>query len=86
MIKALTFKWLVWSAFGVLALLWTVGSYVAAAFARWGAQADSVIIARSDDPQNHVITGDARSPSTNAFVIAAVTGWLKGRGLATPQR
>ena len=54
--------------------------------ARWGAQADSVVIARSDDPQNHVITGDARSPSTNAFVIAAVIGWLKGRGLGPPRR
>jgi hypothetical protein len=39
MIKASTFKWLLWGAFGVLALLWTAGSYVAAAIARWGAQA-----------------------------------------------
>lgn len=39
MIKASTFKWLVWGAFGVLALLWTAGSYIAAAVARWGAQA-----------------------------------------------
>jgi hypothetical protein len=39
MIKASTFNWLVWGAFGVLALLWTAGRYVAAAVARWGAQA-----------------------------------------------
>jgi hypothetical protein len=39
MIKASTFKWLVWGGFGVLALLWTAGSYIAAAVARWGAQA-----------------------------------------------
>ena len=54
--------------------------------ARWGAQADSLLIGRSGDPQNHVITGDARSPSTNAFVIGAVTGWLKGRGLGPEPR
>lgn len=34
-----TFKWLLWGGFGVLALLWTAGSYVTAAVTRWGAQA-----------------------------------------------
>ncbi len=38
-IVASTFKWLVWGAFAVLALLWTAGSYVSAAVVRWGAQA-----------------------------------------------
>ncbi|MBX3662801.1 MAG: hypothetical protein KF804_10145 [Burkholderiales bacterium] len=39
MIRTSTFNWLLWGAFAVLALLWTAGSYIAAALARWGAQA-----------------------------------------------
>lgn len=33
-----TLKFVVWGVFALLALLWTAGSYIAVALARWGAQ------------------------------------------------
>jgi len=43
---------------------------------RWGARADAHVIDNAEDPGQHVITGDIRSPATNAFVIQTAMEWL----------
>lgn len=43
---------------------------------RWGADAEIVAIETSDDPDNHVIAGDALSPSTNAPVARLIADWV----------
>lgn len=53
---------------------------VSAATARvvqhWGARVDAHLIDNADDPGQHVITGDIRSPSTTGFVTATILAWL----------
>jgi esterase/lipase len=44
---------------------------------RWGAKTELVLIEGSDDPNNHVIAGDARSPSTTAEIADIITEWVK---------
>lgn len=43
----------------------------------WGASTQIVVIDDSDDPDNHVIVGDAKSPSTTANVADIVTEWIE---------
>lgn len=43
---------------------------------RWGARVDSHVVENADDPGQHVITGDIRSPATNDFVIRTTLDWL----------
>ncbi|MCC5970656.1 MAG: alpha/beta hydrolase [Pararhodobacter sp.] len=43
---------------------------------RWGARADAHVLDNAEDPGQHVITGDIRSPATNAFVIQTALDWL----------
>lgn len=43
----------------------------------WGASTQIVLIDNSDDPNNHVIAGDARSPSTTADIADIITGWIE---------
>lgn len=43
----------------------------------WGARTQIVLIENSDDPNNHVIAGDARSPSTTAEIADIATDWIK---------
>lgn len=43
---------------------------------RWGARADAHLIDNAEDPGQHVITGDIRSPATNDFVIRTTLAWL----------
>lgn len=42
----------------------------------WGARADAHVIDNAEDPGQHVITGDLRSPATNDFVIDTTLDWL----------
>ncbi len=44
---------------------------------KWGARTEIVLIEDSDDPNNHVIAGDARSPSTTAEIADIVTDWIE---------
>lgn len=43
----------------------------------WGASTQIVLVDNSDDPNNHVIAGDARSPSTTADIADIITGWIE---------
>jgi len=43
---------------------------------RWGARVDAHLIANAEDPGQHVITGDIRSPATTDYVIRATLAWL----------
>lgn len=43
---------------------------------RWGARADAHVITNADDPGQHVITGDIRSPATSDLVIDTTLEWL----------
>lgn len=43
----------------------------------WGAQTQVVLVEDSDDPNNHVIAGDARSPSTTDEIADIVTDWIE---------
>lgn len=43
----------------------------------WGASTQIVLVGNSDDPNNHVIAGDARSPSTTADIADIITGWIE---------
>lgn len=45
--------------------------------ARWGGRGDVVAITGSDDPYNHVIAGDALSPSTTADITRQILAWLR---------
>ncbi|MCC5987857.1 MAG: alpha/beta hydrolase [Pararhodobacter sp.] len=42
----------------------------------WGARADAHVIDNAEDPNQHVITGEIRSPSTSEFVIETSLNWL----------
>jgi len=44
---------------------------------RWGAPHELVAVERSDDPYNHVIAGDALSPSTTAGLSDRVAEWIR---------
>ena len=43
---------------------------------RWGAGAEIVAIAETDDPENHIIAGDIISPSTNGAVADLIADWI----------
>jgi pimeloyl-ACP methyl ester carboxylesterase len=43
---------------------------------RWGAAAETMIVEGSDDPSNHVIAGDAVSPSTTRLVAERIIAWI----------
>ncbi|MBN9218605.1 MAG: alpha/beta fold hydrolase [Mesorhizobium sp.] len=45
--------------------------------ARWGAPHELVPIEGTGDPDNHVIAGDALSPSTTAFVAQRISVWIE---------
>lgn len=53
-----------------------VPSATARVIERWGARADAHVIDNAEDPGQHVITGDIRSPATNDFVIRTILAWL----------
>jgi alpha-beta hydrolase superfamily lysophospholipase len=42
---------------------------------RWGAPHEQMIVEGSDDPSNHVIAGDALSPSTTTLVAGRISAW-----------
>lgn len=43
---------------------------------KWGAKTETVLIENSDDPNQHVIAGDALSPSTTQEMATVITGWI----------
>ncbi len=43
---------------------------------RWGADAETVAIAQTDDPSNHILAGDILSPSTNDAVAGLIADWI----------
>jgi alpha-beta hydrolase superfamily lysophospholipase len=43
---------------------------------RWGGPAEIVAVAESDDPYNHVIAGDALSPSNNQMMADTIARWV----------
>ena len=45
---------------------------------KWGAAAKVIEVTGSDDPNHHVIAGDAVSPSTTDRLAAAVSEWIAG--------
>jgi pimeloyl-ACP methyl ester carboxylesterase len=45
--------------------------------ARWGGPARLVEVSGVEDPSQHVLAGDAMSPSTTAPVAATITDWLR---------
>ncbi len=44
---------------------------------RWGADTEVALINDSDDPDNHVIAGDALSPSTTGEIADIVVNWIE---------
>lgn len=44
--------------------------------ARWGGASEIVAITQSDDPYDHVIAGDALSPSNNQMVADTIVRWV----------
>lgn len=44
--------------------------------ARWGAPHALVVVEGGDDPSNHVIAGDAMSPSTTQFAVDSIVEWI----------
>ena len=44
---------------------------------RWGGPAEIVAMTRSDDPDDHVIAGDALSPSNNGAVADTIADWVR---------
>lgn len=44
--------------------------------ARWGKPHETMIVESSDDPSNHVIAGDAISPSTTTLVAGRISEWI----------
>ena len=48
--------------------------------ARWGGGADLHPLAKNDDPFNHVIAGDALSPSSTEETAQIMIEWLKTKG------
>lgn len=49
---------------------------VKAMAASWGGPAETIEITNSDDPNNHVIAGDALSPGTTEELAAKTAGWI----------
>ncbi|MDP3526928.1 MAG: alpha/beta hydrolase, partial [Hoeflea sp.] len=49
---------------------------VAAMAAGWGAPAELIEVTDSDDPSQHVIAGDALSPSTTDRLAKAAADWI----------
>lgn len=47
--------------------------------ARWGAGSEMLVMEGSDDPSNHVIAGDALSPSTTGLAAGRITEWIGSR-------
>lgn len=45
--------------------------------ARWGAPHALVAVDQSGDPSNHVIAGDALSPSNNDMAVATIVNWVR---------
>jgi esterase/lipase len=43
---------------------------------RWGADSEIVLVEDSGDENNHVIAGDALSPSTNQSTADTIIGWI----------
>lgn len=43
---------------------------------RWGARADAHVIDNAEDPNQHVITGEIRAPSTSDLVVETSLNWL----------
>lgn len=50
----------------------------AAVAARWGGPVETVIVEDADDPTDHVLAGDAMSPSTTARLAERITAWIGG--------
>jgi len=48
----------------------------AAMATRWGAPTETLLVTKSDDPQNHVVAGDIISPSTTEPLAAAIVDYL----------
>jgi alpha-beta hydrolase superfamily lysophospholipase len=48
-----------------------------AVVSRWGGPAETILVEDADDPNRHVITGEAYSPSTTDRLSVAVTDWLR---------
>ncbi|MBO6636580.1 MAG: alpha/beta fold hydrolase [Roseitalea sp.] len=44
----------------------------------WGGPAEIVAVTESDDPYNHVIAGDALSPSNNQMMADTIAAWVNG--------
>ncbi|MES0031848.1 hypothetical protein NKJ91_23745 [Mesorhizobium sp. M0040] len=44
---------------------------------RWGAAHELVPVDDTGDPDNHVIAGDALSPSTTAFLAQRIVVWIE---------
>ena len=44
--------------------------------ARWGGRVETMLVEGSDDPSNHVIAGDALSPSTTTLVAERIIQWI----------
>ncbi|WP_290886103.1 alpha/beta fold hydrolase [Hoeflea sp.] len=44
----------------------------------WGGPTRTIEVTDSDDPNNHVIAGDALSPSTTERLAAQIAGWIAG--------
>jgi pimeloyl-ACP methyl ester carboxylesterase len=45
--------------------------------ARWGAPHELVVVERSDDPSDHVLAGDALSPSTTEELTERIVVWIR---------
>ncbi|MEQ8544463.1 MAG: alpha/beta fold hydrolase [Roseitalea porphyridii] len=45
---------------------------------RWGGPTQIVAVDRSDDPNDHVIAGDALSPSNNQMMADTIADWVEG--------
>ena len=44
--------------------------------ARWGKPHETMIVESSDDPSNHIIAGDAISPSTTTLFAGRISEWI----------
>lgn len=45
---------------------------------RWGGPTQIVAVEQSDDPNDHVIAGDALSPSNNQMMADTIANWVEG--------
>lgn len=48
-----------------------------AVIARWGGATETVLVTQTDDPNRHVVAGDAFSPSTTRGLAAEIVEWLR---------